>query len=202
MAAPGAGGSALAKVSVPIRIVIGVGAFMIVGFAYWLVFYSDTANKIDAEHKRKVTLESSLAQAEQAKASYLADKDQLAILEEHQRDFNKVLPGDKQQAAFLSSVQQALNTAGVEMLTFSPIEEQPQAFYVKDPMRLEVSGKFHQVLKFFYEVSKLDRIINLENIELVEPKVDGDEITLKGRCLATAFHTLPTKGAPAPGAPQ
>jgi type IV pilus assembly protein PilO len=200
MAPPAAGGSALAKVSMPIRLLLGVGGFLIVAFAYWLVFYSDVSNKIEAEKKRKDALNASLAQAEQAKASYLADKDQLGILEEHQRDFNKVLPGDKQQAAFLSSIQQALNTAGVEMIAFSPVEEQPQAFYVKDPMRLEVSGKFHQVTKFFSEVSKLDRIINMENIELVDPRVNGDDITLRGRCLATAFHTLAPK-APAPGAP-
>ena len=198
--APPAGASALAKVSLPIKIVIGVGAFVIVAFAYWLVFYSDVSNKIEAEGRRKTNLQSTLAQAEQAKASYLADKDQLGILQEHQRDFNKVLPADKQQAAFLSSIQQAMNTAGVEMISFSPVDEQPQAFYVKDPMRLEVVGKFHQVTKFFFEVSKLDRIINMENIELVEPRVNGDDVMLKGRCLATAFHTLAPK-APAPGTP-
>jgi type IV pilus assembly protein PilO len=77
------------------------------------------------------------------------------------------------------------------------LDEQPQAFYVKDPMRVEVIGKFHQVAKFMYEVGKLDRVINMENVELVNPKVQGDEVELHSKALATAFHApKPAGGAP------
>ena len=57
-------------------------------------------------------------------------------------------------------------------------------------MRLEMTGRFQQIAKFAFELGKSDRIINVENIELTEPKVVGDEVILKGKCLATAFHAL------------
>ena len=66
-------------------------------------------------------------------------------------------------------------------------------------MRLEMSGRFQQIVKFAYELGKVDRIINVENIELADPKVVGDEIILRGRCLATAFHALAPKEAPRGG---
>ena len=57
-------------------------------------------------------------------------------------------------------------------------------------MKIDLTGKFHQIAKFAYELGKVDRIINVENIELAEPTVVGDEVVLKAKCLATAFHAL------------
>ena len=57
-------------------------------------------------------------------------------------------------------------------------------------MRLEMTGKFHQVAKFAYEIGKLDRIINVENIQLGTPRKEGDDILLTARCLATTFHMI------------
>jgi type IV pilus assembly protein PilO len=72
-------------------------------------------------------------------------------------------------------------------------------------MKVEIRGRFHQVVKFIYELGKSDRIINVENIELGDPTIVGDEVRLKGRCLATAFHAIKAKpaattAAAAPGA--
>jgi len=48
-------------------------------------------------------------------------------------------------------------------------------------------------------VGQLDRIINMENISITEPKVAGDDIVLQTEALATAFHAV--QPAPAPAAP-
>jgi type IV pilus assembly protein PilO len=68
------------------------------------------------------------------------------------------------------------------------MEERQEAFFAKVPMRLEMTGRFHQVAKFAYEIGKLDRIINVENIQLGNPKKVGDDVIMNARCLATTFH--------------
>jgi hypothetical protein len=78
--------------------------------------------------------------------------------------------------------------SGVDLKAWQPAEEKNEAFYAKVPMKLELGGKFHQIAKFAYEMGKVERIINLENIELTDPKVEGDEIKLKVKCLATSFR--------------
>jgi type IV pilus assembly protein PilO len=200
MAAPGQP-SALSRISTPFKFVIGAALLILIGFGYWLVFYTDIANKIAQERARGAQLNNDLVAANNAYSSYLADRDELNNLEDKAREFNKSLPVDRDQAAFLQSVQEAMNTAGVSMEKYIPGDDQPQAFYVKEPMRIEMKGKFFQVTKFMHEVGKLDRIINMENIELVTDHIQGDEINLSGRCLATAFHALKAKPAAAPGAP-
>ncbi len=80
------------------------------------------------------------------------------------------------------------------------MDEQTQSFYAKFPMKLELNGKFHQIAKFAYEAGRVERIINVENLEMSDPKLEGDEMKLKAKCLATTFHALKA-APPRPGAP-
>jgi type IV pilus assembly protein PilO len=184
---------ALAKVPFAGKIGIGVGLAVVVFFGYWFVFYSDVASKIEGAQRQKKALRDDLMAQQQAQATYFADRGELALREQHARDLNKVLPPDAQEDAFLSSIQQASNAAGIDLKGYAPEEEVAQNFYSKVPMRIDLSGKFHQIAKFAFELGKVDRIINVENIVLQNPTLVGDEIVLRGRCLATAFHAIAPK---------
>ena len=183
----------LARLPLSAKMGVGAALVVLVAFAYWFIFYADVAAKIQGAERQKTKLRDDLAQAQQAHATYLADRGELALREQRARELNKVLPPDAAEDAFLSAVQQASNAAGIDLQAFTPQQEVDQTFFARVPMRLELSGKFHQIAKFAYELSKSERIINVENIELTEPHQVGDEIILRGRCLATAFHALSTK---------
>ncbi len=183
----------LAKLPPIAKVGIGAGLVLVLFFGYWFVFYSDVAAKIEGAKRQKKTLRDELGNQEQAQASYFADRGELALREQRARDLNKVLPPDAEEDAFLSSVQQASNAAGIDLKGYNPLEEQTQAFYAKVPMQIDMSGKFHQIAKFAYELGKVERIINVENIELTDARTNGDEIVLRARCLATAFHALAPK---------
>jgi type IV pilus assembly protein PilO len=192
--------SALAKLPLPAKIGVGAAFSAVVMFAYWFIFYSDVASKIVGAEQQKKTLHDQLAQQQQAQATYFADRGELALREQRARELNKVLPPDAEEDAFLSSVQQASNVAGIDLKGYAPVAEVPLAFYSKIPMKIDLTGKFHQIAKFAYELGKVDRVINVENIELSEPTVVGDEVVLKGKCLATAFHAI-APAAPRGGSP-
>jgi type IV pilus assembly protein PilO len=191
--APPATQSILARAPLYAKFGAALGVVMLTASGYWFVFYSDTAAKIEGAERQKKSLHDELVQEQQAEASYFADRDELALREQRARELNKLLPADAQEDAFLSSVQQASNSAGVDLKAYAPQEEIGQNFYAKVPMKLEMTGKFHQIAKFAYDLGKVDRIINVEDIELTEPKVVGEEVFLKARCLATAFHAIKPK---------
>jgi len=192
--------SALSKVPLPGKIGIGVALSAAVLFAYWFIFYSDVASKIVGAERQKTALRDQLAAQQQAQATYFADRGELALREQRARELNKVLPADAEEDEFLSSVQQASNVAGIDLEGYAPVGEVPMAYYAKIPMKIDIKGKFHQIAKFAYELGKVDRVINVENIELTDPTVIGDEVVLKAKCLATAFHAL-APAAPRGGAP-
>lgn len=195
--AAAAGTSSLAKLPPAAR--VGIGAFFVVAIAgaYWLIFYSEIDGKITAAKRQQNDLAADLAKQKAASVDYFKDRDELAVRQQQQRELNKQLPAEAEPASFLSSIQQASNVAGIELKAWQPAEEKNEAFYAKIPMKLELTGKFHQVAKFAYEMGKVERIINLENIELNEPKTEGDEVRLKLKCLATTFRIRAKPPAPA-----
>ena len=194
---------ALSLSRLPLAGKIGVGAVLcaLLAVTYYVLLHTDVATKIDREKAQTNNLEAELSRQKQAQASYFADRDELAMRQQKQRELNKVLPVDTEAATFLSAIQATSNISGIDLKGWAPLEEVPQTFYAKVPMKLQMTGHFHQVAKFIYEVGKQDRIINIENLELSDPKAEGEDIVLKATCLATTFHLLKAKPAAAPGAP-
>ena len=195
---------ALSLSRLPVAGKIGVGAVLcaLLAVTYYVLLHTDVAAKIDRERAQTSNLEAELSRQKQAQASYFADRDELAMRQQKQRELNKVLPVDTEAATFLSAIQATSNISGIDLKGWSPLEEVPQTFYAKVPMKLQMTGHFHQVAKFIYEVGKQDRIINIENLELSDPKSEGEDIVLKATCLATTFHLLrgPQAAPAAPGA--
>lgn len=171
---------------------LGVGALfavlLLVG--YVMVFYLELEEKITKEESRTTQLNSELAAQKRSQESYFADRDDLAVREQKQREYNRILPADAEPAAFLSAIQTVANISGVNLKGWQPLEEVKETFFARVPMKLEIEGKFHQIARFTYEIGKTDRIINVENLEISDPKEAGEDIVLKAKCLATTFHTL------------
>jgi type IV pilus assembly protein PilO len=190
MAAPAASSLNLAKIALPVRIGIGVGVIVLAALTYWVMFYTAVSQKIQSQKNTTMQLNSDLAAQKQAQASYFADRDELALRQQRQRELNKVLPETTEQAAFLSAIQQVSNVSGIDLQAWQPLEERQEAFFAKVPMLLKMTGRFHQVAKFAYEIGKLDRIINVENIQLTAPKKVGDDVIMSAQCLATTFHMV------------
>jgi type IV pilus assembly protein PilO len=193
--------SSFAKVSMPARIAVGVGLSVLIGLGYWVVFYSDISAKIESAKRQQNQLRSDLSTQQAAQASYFADRDELAMRQQRQRELNKALPPEAEAASFLSSLQTVANVSGVDLRGWQPLEEKAEQYYARVPMKVEMVGKFHQVAKFALEAGRTERIINLENIEISDPKLEGDGVVLKAKCTAIAFHAVkPKPQAPKPGA--
>jgi type IV pilus assembly protein PilO len=182
--------SALAKLPLIARIGIGAGALLLVGIAYFVMFYGDIESSIKAEQGREVQLRTDLAEARKNEFAYQKDLAELTDRQQRQRELNKVLPTDTEYPAFLSAVQSVANVSGIGLTAWSPQPEVAEQFYSRVPMKVTLVGRYHQVAKFFYGVGQLDRIINMENISLTEPKLQGDDIVVKTEALATAFRSL------------
>lgn len=184
------GDTALARLPLPAKIGVGAGLVGIVGVAYFVVFYGDISSKISAAKAREGQLATTLLEARKAEFAFQKDLSELTQRQQRQREFDKMLPASTEYPAFLSSVQNVANVSGVALTAWTPNAEVPETFYARVPMKLELSGRFHQVAKFFYGVGQLDRIINMENITLTEPKVLGEDVVLRVEGLATAFRAL------------
>jgi type IV pilus assembly protein PilO len=181
---------ALTRLPAVAKIAVGVGLVGMLAIAYFVVFYGELATSIDTATAEEQRLRRDLEEARKAEFAYEKDLAELTSREQRQRELNKMLPINTEYPAFLSAIQNVANVTGVTLTAWSPNQEVAEQFYARVPMKLELSGRFHQVAKFFYGVGQLDRIINMENISLADPKPVGDDVVLKVEGMATAFRAL------------
>jgi type IV pilus assembly protein PilO len=186
----------LGRLPLGVRVLVGVLMMTLVGVAYYVVFYSDLSGRVAGEKVREGQLTSELSDVRKAEFAYQKDLTELTERQQRQRELNKVLPTTSEYPAFLSAVQNVANVSGVALTAWAPNPEVPDKFYARIRMRVELSGRFLQIEKFFYGVGQLDRVINIENISLTDPKVVGEDLVLKAEGLATAFRALEAAGTP------
>lgn len=197
------------EIGTPVKLLLGLVGLVAAAGLYYFFFYTDLSNALRAATDRKGQLQNEQRSAAAAYKAYLDDATKLEEKRARARDLNRQLPETNEMASFLTAINQQAEIAGLKVRLVNPIDPQPQQFYTRVPVKLEVVGRFHQVARFFYGVSKLDRIINVENINLGKPvnpnpTADEGESIITTSCLTTTFHAnkAPTPGAPgAPGAP-
>lgn len=180
---------------------VGLGLLFVVLFAalYFVVFYDDVASAISSAKQQELQLTTQLRQSEESKAEYQKDLEEKTKREQLAREQKKILPDDAETPAFLAALQGVATISGVNLTSWSPVDQVPMQFYAKVPMKLTLTGKFHQVAKFFYGVGQLDRIINVEDIHIKAPKKQGDDIEVDVECLATAFRAVTAAESAAAG---
>lgn len=186
-AAPAQGGSTLDRLPPIAKAGVGVLFAVLIGLLYFVVFYSDVDNDITKAATKEKNLRDQLAEAEKSREEYQKDADEKTRREQQAREQKKILPDDPEMPAFLSTLQDVATVSGVNLMSWSPTEEVPEEYYAKVPMKLTLSGKFHQVVKFFHSVGQQDRIINVEDIHIKKVKVESDDVDVE--CRATAFRS-------------
>ena len=100
------------------------------------------------------------------------------------------LPDRKEIPDLLSSLSTKAREAGLEILLFRPRAENFQEFYAEIPVDIVVRGGFFNAVTFFDEVGKLNRLVNIDNIDLKNPKVGSDQVVLEISTLATTYRFL------------
>src|SRR5690606_5639881 len=156
---------------------------------------SDEIAQAEQEHGR---LQGQLRDAEARQQEYIQLTQELAARESIDRENKRVLPEKAEIAAFLEDLHGRAELSGLDIRFVEPRPEEQTEIFIRIPVRLAVAGRYHQVAKFFYSVSRLPRAINMENIRLTEPRRDGEEVVLSVDVLASTFRRKPEAPPAAP----
>lgn len=100
------------------------------------------------------------------------------------------LPDSREIPELLSNISTKAREAGLEIVLFRPRAENVQEFYAEIPVDIVVRGGFYSAVTFFDEVGKLNRLVNIDNIDFKNPKVAGEQVNLEISTLATTYRFL------------
>ncbi|MFC1798920.1 type 4a pilus biogenesis protein PilO [Thermodesulfobacteriota bacterium] len=181
------------------RILIYVGSFVllvgpIVYFLYIPKFnkISEMESKLDTLQTQLVTAKRQAGQLKSWRAKY--KKAQVAFARA-----KKALPQKKEIPKLLSSISASGQQAGLEFVLFKPAKERKKQFYAEIPVSIKVTGRYHDVASFFDKLSRLPRLVNVDNISLAPFKKGnqaGKESTLSTNCTAITYRFVESKPKP------
>lgn len=156
---------------------------------YYFAVHMPLTEEIDAEAGKYRRLQTEMTAAQDRQREYLKVQQEIAAREVIDRANKRVLPENAEMPAFLADLARLAELAGLRIKGVEPKAEEVQELYVRLPAFLKLEGRFFQFAKFLNNVGKLERAINLENVELTEPKLTPEgEIVLTIEVLGTAFR--------------
>jgi type IV pilus assembly protein PilO len=169
---------------------LGVLAVLaLLGVGYYSLVHSSVSSDLQAAKEQRTQLQEQIREAERREKQYLELTQELANRETADRQNRRILPEDAEIAAFLQDLNRVAELSGLTIRLVEPRPEQRQELYSKIPVVLALTGRFHQLTKFFYNVSKLDRAISMENIRMTNPNLlPSGEVVVNVDVRATTYR--------------
>jgi type IV pilus assembly protein PilO len=90
-------------------------------------------------------------------------------LEDIQKSFGAMLrqlPGKTEMEALLVDISQTGVGVGLSQQLFQPQPEQTRDFYAERPIKIRLTGTYHQMGEFVSGIAALPRIVTLHNVEI------------------------------------
>lgn len=176
----------ISKLRMMHRVLIFAGTVvLIVGLYIWLVYIPKTGEitTIKSELDR---LERNIEIARVRAKNLKRLEADLAKAQGDLKVAIKLLPTTSEIPSLLKNITKLGNDSNLEFLLFSPEKQVSKEFYVEIPVSIELLGSYHDVAIFFDKVGKLDRIVNVVDLNMIPTKELST--TLKTSCKATTYR--------------
>jgi len=106
-------------------------------------------------------------------------KQQLKDIERSFGALLRQLPGKTEVPSLLIDISQTGLAAGLEEKLFQPQAEQKKDFYAELPIKIRLSGSYHQFGEFVSGIAALPRIVTLHDIDIKPDNKDAyDQLSL------------------------
>jgi type IV pilus assembly protein PilO len=181
-------GQQFAKLPASSKALVLALLLVLVGVGYYMLFHGPLTEQLEGAASRKAQLEQELAAAKSLREQFVKLREEVEARKLVDQQNMRVLPRDPEIATMLAELNRLAELSGLTIQSVEPTPEADADFYYRIPVKLQLSGRYHQLAKFFYNVSRLQRAINVENIVLSEPVEHGEGLILKVGVLATTFR--------------
>jgi type IV pilus assembly protein PilO len=140
--------------------------------AGWWFDWRVGMEKLDEIKQKETQLRADFSTKKNQAINLEAYISQLADIEQAFGALLKQLPNKQEMDALITDVNQAGLGRGLQFDLFKPEAETMSEFYAETPIRVKVTGGYHDIAAFVSDISKLSRIVTLQNI-VMEPAKDG-----------------------------
>jgi type IV pilus assembly protein PilO len=153
-------------------VLLGVLALLIIVAGYWFL-WSPALDELDQSKAKEEELRQVFLTKKSQAVKIEAYRNQMVEIEKTFGALLKQLPDKSEMDGLLSDVNQAGLGRGLEFDLFKPGQEVIADFYAEMPIQIKVQGNYHDLGAFATDVSKLPRIVTLNNLTIQPGGKDG-----------------------------
>lgn len=153
-------------------VVLGLGI-------YWTII-QDKAPQLSRAQEDEQNLRVTFENKQRKAANYDAYKRQLSQIEQSFGTMLRQLPGETEIPSLIVDISQTGLAAGLQEKLFQPQAEIPKDFYAEKPIKIRLSGGYHEMANFVSGIASLPRIVTLHDISITPEAQDSfDRLSLE-----------------------
>lgn len=154
-------------------------------------------DQIAGQENQQRALDRQLAEKQEIAQNLNERRREMDILEQKLAEALTELPEKKDIDELLGQLNDIGKKSGLEIARVEPAGEVPATFFAKIPIKMAVSGNYHEIAMFMQEIANMRRIVNVNNIKLGTPALKNDKVILSSEFLATTFRFVDQSAQPA-----
>lgn len=177
---------------------LDVNDIKLIGTAPWLVksiiiavlciiiavagYFLDTTVQLEAlavVENKEIDLRQKVDKKQSKAVNLKAYKQQLEDMEQSFGALLRQLPNKTEIETLLTDISQTGIASGLEINFFKPSGLNPKEFYAEFPIKLKVTGLYHEFAEFISGVAALPRIVTVRNITIKKDKKSGTKLTME-----------------------
>lgn len=159
-----------------VKVVFAILLAVIVGVASYFLFISDAIDGLKREQDKEVQLRQDFQSKYQLAANLKLYREQLKEMEAQFAELLKMLPSENEMDGLLDDVTFVATDSGLHIESLDWEGAVQRDFYIEFPIKMVVSGDYHQMGSMVSGVAKLPRIVSLH--DFVIKHQDGDILTM------------------------
>jgi type IV pilus assembly protein PilO len=114
----------------------------------------------------------------------------LKELTEHLEGARAMLPDTADVPQFLSQIGAIAREVNLVIERFEPQPEVPLDFYAETRFAVQARGSYHDIGAFLDRISHMDRIVNVSDLTMEEPKVKNLRVVVTSHFMLRAFRSM------------
>src|SRR5882672_1083546 len=158
---------------------IGIIFAVVALFASYYFVWQNQRPELLRVQQEEQDLRQTFEQKQRKAANFEAYKEQLRDMERSFGAMLRQLPGKTEVPSLLVDISQTGLAAGLEEKLFQPANEVRRDFYAELPIKIRLTGSYHQLGNFVSGIAALPRIVTLHDIEIKPLNKDSiDQLVL------------------------
>ena len=160
----------------PLPVRVGCVALCFVLLAagsFWYFVWSEQKPKLDAATTEEQKLRTTFKEKHSKAVNLEVYQQQLADIERSFGALLRQLPGKTEVQSLLIDISQVGVGAGLEEKLFQPANEIARDFYAELPIKIRLTGNYHQMGEFVSGIAALPRIVTLHDITIKPSNKDA-----------------------------